>query len=98
MRPAILFFLALVLSAPTHAQTIIQTGQASVYVSGQGSGRAAAIDPFGGLTVIYPPAFGGPYVYNPREGTLTGPSPQIVTIPGAMAGGPLLDPVYVMGF
>lgn len=92
--------LAAVLSAAavSQAQTIIQSGGASVYVPSTGSGRVAALDPFGNLTVVYPPQGFGPWLYNASSGTLTGPQPQVVSVPGFLPGSALMDPVFVLGF
>lgn len=81
------------------AQAIIASGDATVFVSGNRSRMAAVIDQFGNLTLVAPPPAGGPFLYNPRAGTLTGPGFQTVIIPGQGGVGlPLIDPVFLFGF
>lgn len=96
--PAILA--ALFLSLPAQAQTIFQSGNGALFVPAGGSRLTAALDPFGDLTLVAPPRQGGPFVYNPRTGTLSGPGFTTITIPGsaASAGLPLFEPVSVLGF
>ncbi|WP_243358141.1 hypothetical protein [Fundidesulfovibrio terrae] len=86
-------------SPAAQAQTIIATGDATVFISGNRSRMAASIDQFGNLTLVAPPQAGGPFLYNPRTGTLTGPGFQTITIPGQGGVGlPLIDPVFLFGF
>jgi hypothetical protein len=96
---AVIFLSGLAPCPAVHAQTIIASGDATVFVSGNRSQMAAVIDPFGNLTLVAPPPPGGPFLYNARAGTLTGPGFQTVTIPGQGGVGlPLIGPVYLFGF